>query len=377
MLYLVLICVIGYFAYKNVPSQDSFRDYIKKAQGNESQSKWIPKFLRSLAREPAYDYQSYGLFSLVTIRRSGQLYLGFMSIWIPLSVPDGGEQQGDAQRGYQQTDQLHGVQVDGQIESLQQQAIDAKRSKQFKYAGDLYQKCAQLCLQAANRELQSGGGVEAASMFEDAYKCFKQSGDSHSLCLQSLQNAAELYEQYDRSMNRAARCYDTLSDMQMDKPDQAILSLRKVVDCYQVDDDIRAVYARYKLVNAYATTSRYREALSEVDNLLKCPRFEEAYKFRINEIILCSCLCSLGVSRQFIDFIAMQKRLSEEFPAFDASREGQLCRDLIKAYDTSDSTQWTAVINAFFSLSPLSSTERWKMDILKSQSDKLDHSELT
>ncbi|KAI3648121.1 hypothetical protein MP228_005975 [Amoeboaphelidium protococcarum] len=377
MLYMVLIGVIGYFAYKNVPSQDSFRDYIKKAQGNESQSKWIPKFLRSLAREPAFDYQSYGLFSLVTIRRSGQVYLGLMNIWIPLSVPDGGDQQVDAQRGYPQTDQLYGVQVDGQIESLQQQAIDAKRSKQYKYAGDLYQKCAQLCLQTANRELQSGSGVEAASMYEDAYKCYKQSGDSHQLCLQSLLKAADLYEQYDRSMNRAGRCYDTLSDMQMNSLDQAILSLRKVVDCYQADDDIRAVYARYKLVNAYATTNRYKEAVSEIDDLMKCPRFEEAYKFRINEIILCSCLCTLGVSGQFIDFITKYQRMVEEFPAFDASREGQLCQDLVQAYDTSDSTEWTALVSAFYSLSPLSSKERWKIDILKSYSDKLDHNELT
>ncbi|KAI3638502.1 hypothetical protein MIR68_003000 [Amoeboaphelidium protococcarum] len=373
MLYLVFIGVIGYFAFKNVPTQDSFRDYIKKAQGNESQSKWIPKFLRSLAREPAFDYQSYGLFSLVTIRRSGQVYLGFMSIWIPLSVPDGGDQNGDAQR----TDQLHGVQVDGQIESLQQQAINAKRSRQYKYAGDLYQKCAQLCSQIANRELQSGSGVEAASMYEDAYKCYKQSGDSHQLCLQSLQKAAELYEQYDRSMNRAARCYDTIGDMQMDRPDKAILSLRKVVDFYQADDDIRAVYARYKLVNAYATTNRYKEAVSEVDDLMKSPRFEETYKFRINEIILCSCLCTLGVSGQFIDFITKYKRMVEEFPAFDASREGQLCQDLIQAYDTSNSTEWTSLVSAFYSLRPLSSNERWKIDILKSYADKLDHSELT
>eukprot|EP00736_Rhodelphis_marinus_P012497 Rmarinus@m.30013 len=140
---LLVVCA----AALTVPSDDSFKSYLKQThQNSDSNDGWFKKTLAQLFRaEPTTVVTDYKLFKLAEAKQGPRRasYVGVFGVWLPITGETVvGAESGCASFGGLASDE--GEAVDRELEILHSAAIRLKANRDYKEASKKFLKSAEL-----------------------------------------------------------------------------------------------------------------------------------------------------------------------------------------------------------------------------------------
>jgi tetratricopeptide (TPR) repeat protein len=161
---------------------------------------------------------------------------------------------------------------------------------------------------------------------------------------------------------RIARIYESLSTHQMStgRAEQAADSLKRAIECYQMEDDKRYLGLISSLADLEASRNRYVEAERLFDSLLHSS--EPAFAFRRSDFVLSRGLCLLAIACSddsgTTPLADVQSLLSGEAE----SRQTELLAKLLQAFNNSDRDEWNRVVDDYARRSVI---DGWRLQLLR------------
>jgi tetratricopeptide (TPR) repeat protein len=393
---LLALAALAWVAHKTNPNAESFREYYREyvvgcRRGDEGARTgngggWFAKvgaFLRQPSSEPSFKYQSYQLYSVVTITDTKEQYLGILKAWFPLSTlvrtrsEPGGRAAPVELESITTTSVDPVTTVDAEADRLKSLAIDAKSKRDYRLAGDYFEQAGRLLDDNALGE--SLTKLEAASMFEEAAKCRHHTSIADaalSRALQNLQQAAELYFRFDRGQSRAGRIFDQLALWQTNAGDVAgsVYSLERAATCFEHEGDSRALTVYWSLIDRLAMLGKYSQARDLIENRLLSSN-DDMMKFRRNELYLLNCWCVWSEAQDVATFAKTLQKWATEDPGFLHSREARYLKRILTALEAGDDDELQAAWQEYQRISPV--RDAWKLAVHKSMSDWIKRPDLT
>ncbi|RKP11866.1 soluble NSF attachment protein [Piptocephalis cylindrospora] len=325
--FILFLVAIGYYASKSIPALSTLQTQLKgTSSGLASQL-----VRRLFTAEPSIRIEQYGICAIAYVTSPGleAIYLGIFHQWWRVSEIQ--EVSGSSSSG-----KGNGELVD-KAESLQEDAIQARKNKQYARASDLYVQAARQFLTGGDDDRE--GMVDTSGMagqcYEEASKCSKQAGRKEDSSSQ-LDKAIQAYSKDPNRLSRAATMAERQATLWSEDGDKtgmlrAAKALSKAADLYEQSDDGRSRFTRAKEGEMWAKLQRYTEALKAYDTSLK-----ESTQFGASGTesltlpprYLCALFCLMGTGAEWEEVQAKAEIYSNQCSAFDSSPEARFIRHL-------------------------------------------------
>ena len=220
--------------------------------------------LKSLFSKPKRQFTDYLFFTV--LESDGELFLGIFSSFIQIRSKQEEKQQVETSKA----------------DSLKSKAIKLKAKKDYKPAADLLVKGADIYFDST----EDIDKYEAASMYEDAFKCYKMAGEMNS-AFKFLKISGNIYESLGRSTS-AARCFQILAENEHSNNniDAAISLYEKVFSLYETENDSRSLQSLITISELASSFAKYDKAKETLLRLIVQSQINSVLQYRQSQFLL-------------------------------------------------------------------------------------------
>lgn len=239
------------------------------------------------------------------------------------------------------------------VECYQRAANMYKMAKKWSQAGQAF-------TEAANLHAKAGSRHDAATNFVDASNCFKKSDINESVS--SLLKAIDIYTDMGR-FTMAAKHHQTIAEMYENEANdlaRAVHHYEQAADYFKGEESTSSANKCMLKVAQYAAQLEdYDKAINIYEQVATSSLESSLLKYSAKEYFFRASLCHLSV-----DLLNAQHALekySQQYPAFQDSREYKLVKNLCEHLEEQNVEGFTETVKEYDSISRL---DQWYTTIL-------------
>lgn len=363
--YVIFILLLG-IAYKTKPDNASFRSFLQSLAetttaparndggGGGLLSSITGFFTTGSTNLPEFKTTDCGLFTLHELE-DGRIYVGLFS-GLFFNVHNRGSRPADGEDGR--------ATVDNIAEGIVAKAVKAKASNNYSEAGSRY-------LEAANLLRSNTMLHEAGENFEAAYKAFQHIKDN-GRARQALLQSATCFKEDPRTLSRAGRAFENVSQMERKEKDleSALEHLVEAQSCFERAEDGRAISVSMAVADLTAEAGDYHAAIARFEDCAAKIADDNVLAYKLPNLLLDACLCAMVADS--LAFARNYRTYLDRYPRFENSSAGVAARSLALALDSNDIEAFDRCVSINRSL-----FEGWKKVVLDAQRAKLDAESIT
>lgn len=357
----VAICVAAFYTKPDNSSFRLFLESVEKSPPPRSDGGFLSTFTSLFASSsnnlPEFKTTDCLIFTLHELE-DGRVYCGVFGLFFLVRSRGGSRSETDAEGGRNT--------VDGAVEAIEGRAAKAKAASDYASAGSLHLEAAGLLKSSENLH-------GAAEHFENAYKAFNHIKDM-GRAGNALFEAANCFRVDQRTMSRAARAFENLSQLERKRGEnaRALQHMNEALSCFEQAGDARSFAVAVAAADLTAECGDYALARTRLEDCAAKVADDPILAHKLPNILLDACLCALAIdpaaiSRTYLGYV-------DRFPAkFEASTAGKAVRDLSTAVDRND-------VDAFDRCTSISSAllmVGWRRHVIEKQRTLLETESIT
>ncbi|XP_015595646.1 alpha-soluble NSF attachment protein [Cephus cinctus] len=243
--------------------------------------------------------------------------------------------------------------VEEAVDCYQRAGISFKVAKKWGAAGNAF-------CEAANLHSKAGSRHDAATNYVDAANCYKKSDPNEAV--NCLLKAIEIYTDMGR-FTMAAKHHQTIAEMYESESvdlERAVHHYEQAADYFRGEEsNSSANKCLLKVAQYAAQLENYDRAIQIYEDVASSSLESSLLKYSAKEYFFRAGLCQLCV-----DVLNAQhaiERYSEQYPAFQDSREYKLLKTLIEHVEEQNLEGFTEAVKEYDSISRL---DQWYTTVL-------------